>query len=528
MNNYFLFSIIAIVLLICYKTKKSLHMLQQNYYNESNRYLYWIFKNIKKNFVNFDLILFLNLITIFLKLEFSIFYITILGAITYFLYYLYNRKEQTKKPLVITSRVKRLIFTLIVIYGLTIGLIYFNFNKEYIWLYYLIVTIMVYFNNFIVIIANIINKPAEKYVYHYYKNKALKKLKAYNMPVVGITGSYGKTSSKNILADILNARMCPFKTPENYNTPYGLIKSINNYLDKFNDIFIAEMGAFKVGEIKTTCKLMKPKYGILTIIGQAHLESFGSQENIQKGKFELIESLPIDGVGILNGDDPLQVSYKLKNKCKILWIGIDNKDTDVYASNIKLSYKGTTFDVTFKGDKTYTFQTRLLGKHNIYNILAGIALGRYLGLNVNELMRGVASIVPIEHRLEMKKMGDINIIDDAYNSNPVGSKMALDVLKLMPGTKIVVTPGMIELGERQYELNYKFGQYMSESADYVILVGREQTKPILDGLNEKKYDKNKIFILNNVIEAFPLMNKLKNGETYALLENDLPDLFNER
>ena len=357
----------------------------------------------------------------------------------------------------------------------------------------------------------------------------MKKLKSMNLPVIGITGSYGKTSSKNILNDILNIKFNAFATPKNFNTPYGLINSINNYLDKFNDIFIAEMGAFKIGEIKKTCDLMHPKYGILTIIGEAHLESFGSRENIQKGKFELIESLPSDGIGILNGDDEYQRNYKLKNKCKVYYVGIDSDNLDLKATNIKLSNKGTTFDIIFKGEQEkYTFTTKLLGKHNVYNILAGIMLGKQLGMTIEELQRGVSSIKVIEHRLELKKYGNINIIDDAYNSNPVGSKMALDVLGLMDGEKIVVTPGMIELGDKQYELNKKFGEYISEVADYVILVGEKQTKPIYDGLIEKKYNSKNIFIINDVKEAFPIMNKLAQNNTYVLLENDLPDLFNER
>ena len=525
--KYFLFSLIVYFILIAIKSKKSIHMLQQNYYNESNRYVLWVFKNLKKVLINFDIIVFLSIFVFLFEFDVSILYASVVGAFACILYYGYNRKEQTKKPLVLTSRVKRLCFTILLIYLAIFFGISYTFTEDKLWFYYLLVSLSIYFNWIIVTVANFLNKPIEKYVYHYYKSKAMKKMKSMNIPVVGITGSYGKTSSKNVLWDILNTRLTPFKTPSNFNTPYGLIRSINNYLDKFNDIFIAEMGAFKKGEIKTTCKLMKPKYGILTIIGQAHLESFGSQENIQKGKFELIESLPSDGIGVLNADDPLQKSYKLKNNCRIIWIGID-QDADVKASNIKLSHKGTSFDVTFKDGRKVSFETKLLGRHNIYNILAGIALGEALGLNDDELKRGVASIAVIEHRLELKKMGDINIIDDAYNSNPVGSKMALDVLNLMPGMKIVVTPGMIELGEKQYELNAKFGEYIADVADYVILVGEEQTKPILDGLKKKNYNDKNIYVLNNVVDAFPLMNKLKNGETYVLLENDLPDLFNER
>src|SRR5699024_5725042 len=138
------------------------------------------------------------------------------------------------------------------------------------------------------------------------------------LDVIGITGSYGKTSSKNILSDILNVKYNAFATPKNFNTTYGMIRAINESLDKFNDLFIAEMGAFKQGDIKELCYFVHPKYGIVTRIGTAHLESFGSQSNIQKGKFELIESLPEDGVGILNKDDALQVSYHLKNKCHII------------------------------------------------------------------------------------------------------------------------------------------------------------------------------------------------------------------
>ena len=289
------------------------------------------------------------------------------------------------------------------------------------------------------------------------------------------------------------------------------------------------MGAFKVGEINTTCKLMKPTHGVLTTIGEAHLESFGSRENIQKGKFELIESLPSGGMAILNADDEWQVSYKLKNKkCRVLWIGINNTDADIVATNIKLSDKGTSFDIKFKDDdELYNFNTRLLGKHNVYNILAGILLGKEMGMNISELRRGVGSIKPIEHRLELKKSGTINIIDDAYNSNPVGSKMALDVLNLMPGLKIVVTPGMIELGDKQYELNKKFGEYISDVADYVILVGPEQTKPIYEGLINKGYNKDNIYVISDVVEAFTIMRRIDNGNTYVLLENDLPDLFNE-
>lgn len=198
------------------------------------------------------------------------------------------RKEQVKKPLVVTARIKRLFTTLTIIHIIILLFIMLYFNKNYIAYYYLGLVLLTYLNYFVILIVNKINIPVEKCVYLKYKHQAMKKLKSMNLPVVGITGSYGKTSSKNILNDILNIKFNAFATPKNFNTPYGLINSINNYLDKFNDIFIAEMGAFKMGEIKKTCDLMHPKYGILTIIGEAHLESFGSRENIQKVNLNLL------------------------------------------------------------------------------------------------------------------------------------------------------------------------------------------------------------------------------------------------
>lgn len=506
-----------------FRTKKSLHMLQQNLYDDDHRYLKWIKKNFDKIMLGAEILqLFLIFFILFIKKSN---FILILFGIIYFLLFIrsfgISHKEVVKKPLVVTARIKRLLCTITLIYLIVIYFSYkLNINV------YLILTILAYFQYFIALLAVKVNKPVEKCVFLKFKRMALKKLNSMNnLKVVGITGSYGKTSSKNILNEILNVKYNSITTPKNLNTPYGLIITINNHLDKFDNVFIAEMGAYKIGEIKELCDLVKPKYGILTRIGKAHMELFGSQENIQKGKFELIESLPSDGVAVLNSDDPLQVNYNLKNKVKVLWIGIDN-DADFKASNINVSNIGTTFDLVIKGDKNkYKFETKLLGYANIYNILAAIALGYEFGININQLQSAVKSVKPIEHRLELKKNGDIYYIDDAYNSNPVGSKMALDVLNLMPGKKIIVTPGMIELGSIEDEENTIFGENIADVCDEVILIGDKQTKAIQKGLKNKKYDEKHIYILEDVIDAFDLIKKLKGKDTYVLLENDLPDVF---
>lgn len=512
------------ILYMFYRTKKALHMLQQNLYDDDKRYYKWIKNNLNRTMLSTSL---LNLIVVILSLIFkNNIVLIILYIIIYILLFIYEfgkkHSEVVKKPLVVTARVKRLLTTMFILYLICIYLLCYKLNINY----YLVMSSLAYLQYFVLLLVVKINIPVEKCVYLKFKNMAMKKLK--NMPnlkVVGITGSYGKTSSKNILNEILSVKYNSLPTPKNLNTPYGLIISINNHLDKFDDIFIAEMGAYKIGEIKELCDLVHPKYGILTRIGTAHLELFGSQENIQKGKFELIESLPSDGVAVLNKDDPLQVNYNLKNDVKVLWIGIDN-DADFKASNIKVTNTGTTFDLIIKGDKNkYKFETKLLGYANIYNVLAGIALGYEFGITIKELQNSVKRVKPVEHRLELKQNNDIYYLDDAYNSNPVGSKMALDVLNMMDGKKIIITPGMVELGSMQDELNMKFGEYIADVCDEVILIGDKQTSAIQEGLKSKKYDKNHIHILENVSEAFPLLNKLKDNKTYVLLENDLPDVF---
>ena len=525
--------LISLLFINIFKSKRHLHMMQQNLYNENNRYIRWILKN-NKEFISIEIItILIVVISMFIKIDTNILLMTTVLVISFIFLIsgLSWRKliltDQNKKKLVITARIKRLIFTTTILYLVPIVfLVLYNLLSML-----LVLCIMTYLNAFVVFIAMIINTPIEKLVYLHFKSKAQRKLKSMsNLKIIGITGSYGKTSSKNILSDILNIKYNALPTPKNLNTFNGLIMTVNNHMDKFTDIFIAEMGAYVKGEIKRLCKLVKPKYGILTRIGTAHLETFGSQENIQKGKFELIESLPSDGFGILNGDDPLQVSYKLKNNVRIIWIGIDNADVDVRATNIKCSYKGTSFDVVLKNDKNkYKFETKLLGNHNVYNILAGIACGIEFGIDIESLQKAVAGVRPIEHRLELKKIGNFNMIDDAYNSNPTGAENACKVPGMMPGVKVVVTPGMIELGAKEDEYNKTFGTQIAEVADYVLLIGEKKTKPIKEGLLEKKFDKDKIIVFNDVREAYPYISNLANkSEVYALFENDLPDTYNEK
>lgn len=524
--------IVSYIIILIYnviKGKKAMHMLQQNLYNMNNRYIKWLDQNIKTAYLNLDIFSFLLIgVAMILKNELIIMPALLIYIVDALMIIKRQKTEQVKKPLVITARVKRLLVTLSILY--LIPLIVALVCKKYEYNVLFILTTMTLLNYMIVLLAKIINTPVEKCVYYKFYFQAQRKLKSMkNLNVVGITGSYGKTSSKNILSDILNVRYIARPTPKNLNTEYGLMITINNHLDKFDEVFIAEMGAYKNGEIKTLCDMVHPKYGILTTVGTAHLQTFKTRENIQKTKFELIESLPSDGCAILNMDDEWQTSYKLKNQVEVIWIGIKNKDADVIATDISCTNKGSKFNIIFKGDKKkYPFETKLLGDNNVYNILASVALGKKLGMTIEDLQTGVRKVKSIEHRLELKDLGGMYMIDDAYNSNPVGAKMAVEVLGMMPGKKVVVTPGMIELGDKQEEYNKEFGKQIAEVADEVILIGEKITKPIYEGLIENKFKKEKIHILNNVVDSYPLVRSMKGKEDiYALYENDLPDSFNE-
>ena len=532
-----LFIIVYIIYLI-YSSMEVMHMLQQNLYNENNRYLKWIKRNYKKVFSIFDLVPLVFVVVIFFITDKEMIDFLLIASMFIYLFNLYrevenNKASQNKIPLKATGRIKRLFLTNLFIYAVVIFFAYkfslsHNYKIEAIFLVSLV--LMNFLKYFVIFIANLINAPVNSLVYFYYFRKAKKKLKEQSdLQVIGITGSYGKTSSKNILCDILSSKYITRATPKNYNTPYGLMLTINNHLDKFDEVLIAEMGAYTKGRIKNLCDFVHPKYGILTVIGEAHLETFKTRENIQKTKFELIESLPMDGVAILNGDDPYQVSYNLKNKVKVIWIGIDNIKADVYATGVKFDNKGMSFVCHYGDKKEIKLSTRLLGRHNVYNILASVALALEMGIDIKDIKSSVSSLHSTEHRLELKKIGNIYMLDDAYNSNPVGASGALDVLSTMPGDKVIVTPGMVELGDNEEQENYSLGVRISKVCDYVILVGKKRTKDIYKALIDNHYDKDKIFIINKVLDAYQICEALKeNGkDIYCLFENDLPDIYME-
>ncbi len=443
--------------------------------------------------------------------------------------------ESDKTPLVYTDRALRLKKTHTII-NILIGVILFfiGYIMQNSFLYLLVVLLFasVYIMEpYIINITANINAPKEKAInMGFYKTAQEKIRKMNNLTVVGITGSYGKTSTKFITSTILKEKFNVQDTPSSYNTPMGLSKVINNELTDDKEVFVAEMGAYVKGEIKEVADLVQPDIGIITSIGPAHLESFGSIENIINTKYEIIESLNEDGIAVFNYDDENLKKVADSTKLKKYYYGFnDIINLDVYAKDVSVNSRGSTFALVIKELGEIECSTKMLGKHNIGNILAGCTVGYILGLTLEEIAIGVTKIQPVEHRLNIIDPGTgIIIIDDGFNSNPSGAKAALDVLnEFKTGRRFVVTPGMVELGEIEYEENKKFGTLMGEVADFVFLVGKKRTLPIFEGLKNTKISLDNVYPVDSLAEATQIFGELLKPGDVILFENDLPDNYNE-
>ncbi|MDO4501209.1 MAG: UDP-N-acetylmuramoyl-tripeptide--D-alanyl-D-alanine ligase [Erysipelotrichaceae bacterium] len=500
-------------------SKNALHMFQQNRY-EFKRYTNWLFSVRNIRFTKTLIYVLLMLVLLLFNNKF-IKYIVLLVTVLYTIYaIIQEEKKEYIKPLVLTARVKRQICVYSVLLFICVFLLV---NKGV--NYSLIAVISVYLPYLLIYLMAIITLPIENAVKKGFENSARAILNDYNHLIkVGITGSYGKTTTKNVVKDIIGEKYYTLITPASYNTPMGITRTIREHFKPIYEVFICEMGADHVGEISYLMDFVKPKYGIVTSIGPQHLNTFGNLDNIIKEKMQEIEMLPADGVGIINVDNEYINAYQIQNNCKVVRIGINNKEADLVAYDMKYSNTGTSFKVDIDGE-TVEFNTILLGEHNVMNILSGIALAKELGLSNNEIKAGVSNIGPVEHRLQIKNINGYTFIDNAFNSNPVGCKRSLDVLKLMPGKRIIVTPGLIDLGKEENEANYNFGAYMKERADFVILVGEKNSAYIHKGLEESEFDMNNVLVTKSVKEAFNYVYTHFSKEDTILLENDLPDAF---
>lgn len=509
--------------------KKYIHIMQLEGY-KNRQFFYWLRKNLKDS-IFWPSGIFLVLIIIYFL---GLFIPLILIFVPLSLFYIYQYiKKKFKKPLVYTPRLIRLLIvnillfiieTLIVLNTPSIAI---SFSSKAV-LWFGLALVLTPFN---VILSNVIVYPLERSIQKYYINSAARKIFSMNNLIkIGITGSFGKTSTKFILKTILSEKYKVLATPDSYNTTMGTTRVIREMLSKDHEVFISEMGARNIGDIAEICSIVKPDIGIITSIGKQHLETFKTINNVAKTKYELIEGLKEDGTGFFPSDnDYCYELYKGTTKKKVLY-GLQNhiEELDITAEDIVLSDKGSTFVLTGRDGKKIECTTKLLGKHNVLNILGCAAIAKYLGMTMEEIAAGVSKIEPIPHRLQIlpTQNGTI-VIDDAFNSNPVGSKMALEVLSQFKGRKIIVTPGMVELGIEEFDLNKDFGREIAKVVDIAVLIGKKRTEAIQQGLVQEGFSQDNLHVVNSLDEATVKLAAFVRSGDIILFENDLPDNYDE-
>lgn len=382
-------------------------------------------------------------------------------------------------------------------------------------IFFLLMILRFFIISFIIWILNKLTIRIKKYLI----KKATEKLaRQKNLTVVGITGSYAKSTVKKFLTEILSNKFKTICTPKNINTEIGIARFILKTDFSNKGIFVVEMGAYKIGEIKLICDMVRPKIGILTAINEQHLSLFGSIQNTQKAKYELLRSLPNDGLAITNADNKYCTEFLNELTAPALTFGLEKENNpDILITNFKTSQKGISFSYLFK-DKEIEAQSKILGDHNALNLGACILAADKLGMTKEEIKTSIENLTRIT---DLIKYGECTIINDSYNSNPTGFKAALNFLNAFPSDskRIVITRGMLELGERSDELHEIIGGEISFVADELVIIKPDFVKPLKKGVVDKyKLDIKEIF---DPIKLLEYIKNIKNEKCVILLENKI-------
>ena len=442
-------------------------------------------------------------------------------------------RQKNKTPLKFTARVKRLFAALFVLnIALAFGIVFMSraIVVGSVAMSYTLIAGMPLIGMFTIFIAHFIMLPFERLNNRRYYRMAQKKLEAMpDLIKVGITGSYGKTTVKNILAAMLSKKYSVCHSPASYNTPMGLSKVINYELQPIHEVLIAEMGARRRGDIKELCDLVKPTVSMLTAIGLAHLDTFGSRDNIAMGKYEIIENVSEGGLKVFNAMGGAIRPLIDKTDGRKAVSGIEGTDgaTCVY-SDLKFGVEGCEFilkastsDGEAKGK--VGVKTQLLGKFipDLISMCAAVAVE--LGVSLEDIAAACTELEPVPHRLQLIKNGNTAVLDDAYNSNPDGARSAIEMLGCFEGVKIIVTPGIVEMGEDEDAINTELGRDIAKVCDYAILVGTRGAF-IANGCKEGGMAEDKIITANSLTEATDKLAAIEpTGKRAVLFENDLPD-----
>ena len=312
----------------------------------------------------------------------------------------------------------------------------------------------------------------------YYKKK-------YNVPTVAVTGSVGKTTTKDMLASVMAQKYNTLKTQGNFNNEIGLPLTVFN-LEKEHEAAVLEMGQSHFGEIHHLAKIGRPNVAVITNIGMSHIENLGSQEGIFKAKMEITDFFGADNTLIVNGDDKFLKTVSDK-EYKVIKYGVENEDCDVRAYDVlDKGVDGTEFSVAMD-EMPYRVHISVPGVHNVYNALAAICVGREFGIEPEKIIKGIESFELTKMRMAVEKIGGITLINDCYNASPDSVRASLKVLASAEGKrKIAVLGDILEMGDFAKDAHTALGEAVFDSgADILVTVG-ENAKYIADGLKDGK------------------------------------------
>jgi UDP-N-acetylmuramoyl-tripeptide--D-alanyl-D-alanine ligase len=444
---------------------------------------------------------------------------------------LFLRPSTAKKPLVMTGRAWRILVvaTLLSLFGVLLPS-----AAAHLWLggapadliaWAAATAGLFFWGPLLIPAADALLAPVQAAINRGYLRRARRKLAEIEPTVVGITGSYGKTSTKFAVGTLLGPGA--LVTPGSFNTTMGVCRAINEHLDARYRFFVVEMGARQRGDIAEIGRLVGHRIAVLTAIGTAHLESFGSREAIKRGKLEIVDTLARGGVAVVNSDDAtIRTLGDELAGVDVVRYGLDPAGApDVTATDVEVTREGTRMTIVDRrSGESLSASTRLLGRHSIGHVLAGVAVARAAGADLASLRPRIAALAPVEHRLQLiEAPGGVTVLDDAFNSNPEGAAAALDVLASMPARRrIVITPGMVELGELQHAANEELGRRAAEVADVLIVVARVNRDALCAGAEGGRA---RTVAVASLEEATAELAGIVGSGDVVLFENDLPDQY---
>ena len=507
------------------RVPRYLHFLQQDDY-DSSRFTAWLLETRA-----YDRRLSIALLVIEVLLLVSGLYfewplrLLVAAIFAYFAWREADPRKEAKKKLVMTERATRIYIVCLILAFLLAGLIAL-YGGLFLWI------VAVQLLPFLLVEANRFLAPAEKRIQQRFWDEAHAKLLQINPTVVGITGSFGKTSLKHILGHTLELNARTLYTPGSVNTLMGIARIIRENLRPDCRFFLVEMGAYGVNSIQRLCQLTPPKFGIITAIGDAHYERYKTLDAVARAKFELAEAVCSHADGKMAVHEsvlaqPYAAEFVKQHVAQFVIYGAGN-NAQVKITRAEQTQTGLEVDIAWQGT-TYNLTAPLYGSHHADNMAGAFAVAMLLGIAPDRFIAALRTTPQITHRLEVKPQADGIIIDDAFNSNQQGFVAAMELVSFLSGgakRRILITPGVAELGERNDSVHGELGEKAAKLIDVALIVRSDRIPSFAAGY--RRAGGKEIHEFASLTEARAWLNANKKSGDIVLYENDLPDLLERK